>query len=352
MIALAINDFNVSYPNFEPGTIINPDEVDVNFADVMIRMNQIIDVLNQITDGIGGNGSDIIDIGDVLPFVSTKLQPFLEEFLTRLQSTQSDASGAKFIGTSFIPDVQGGTVQDVLESLHTLHKSLEALVEAYNDEIHERANGIQSELDSVEARTTSNETSITALQNEKLNASDAYTKEQTDTEIAHLESQVYQDMFTKYDTNKALLLKTDKRGNHEGTWQGVNLGDIANVVGASGVVIDTVRPEPRERLMWYNPSNNDYQLYLNGQWRINTRPTQIKKVHSRISPSAPFSTVALNIPEFNPLYDAFIVMKNSIFVAEEADYRVNPDGKSIIFYDTLDAGTTIDIIAFIATPAT
>lgn len=348
---MAIKDFNVSYPDFELDTIINPDEFDVNFADIMIRINQIIDVLNQITDGIGGDGSDIIDIGDVLPFTSPKLQGFLDEFLTRLQSTEVE-SGAKFIGTSFIPDVQGGTVQDVLESLRSLHVALKALVESYNDTIHARVDVVEGDMGVIEGRVTVSEESIATLQNEKLNVSDAYTREQTDTEIAHLESQVYEDMYTKLDSDILLDEKTDVNGNHKGTWQGINISDISNIVGASGVVIGNVQPaNPSERMLWFNPSNNEYALYLNGQWRINTRPTQIKRVHNRVVLGADSNIVDIGIENFNPLYDAFIVHQNSTFIAEDFEYQLSADGLSILSATPWTAGTTFDFIAFIATPA-
>jgi len=360
-MSVKINPFSVSYPRFELDTVIEPDEFNVNNADVMIRMNQIIDVINHITGGATvenedgttrfSHGAEIVDLGVILPFASSKLRAFLEEMVARLQSHEHGESGALFVGASVIPGVSGNTVQEQLESLKYLLDEQIALEKFNNEAINERARIIEEDAAVLEGRVTESEEDITSLDERKANVTDVYTTTQTDREISHLEAQVYGDMYTRTQSNALLDGKVDKGSNHTGAWQGINVSDLANTIGASSVVIDVVRPQPRERLMWYNPSNNDYQLYLNGQWRINTRPTQIRKVHNRVVLGADSSNVAIGIANFNAQYDALIVMKNSVFVAEGFEYEVNAQGTHITSASPFKAGTTLDFLAFIATPA-
>lgn len=357
---MTINAFNVSYPDFELGTIINPDELDVNFADIMIRINQIIDVVNHLTDGLitdngdgtvtDSSGADLVDINSIAGFTSPKLQTFLEEVVAKLQSIDGGGlSGASFIGASAIPGVVGDSVQEQLESLKTLLDGVVTQHTADNDAINARATQIESDASVLTDRVTATELEIDSLQVDKLGVGEAYNKTQTDTAIAQLENQVYQDMYTK--TESDTLLGENLTKDHIGTWQGINVSDIADVVGASGVAIQNTAPStPYERLLWFNPSNNEYRLYLNGQWRINTRPTQIKKVHNRVTLGADATVVGIGIPDFNPLYDAFIVMQNSVFIAEGFEYSAS--GANITLATTATAGTVFDFIAFIAQPAT
>lgn len=354
---MTINAFSVSYNDFELDTIINPDEFDVNFADIMIRMNQLIDVANHITDGANvenedgttrlSDGSEIIDIGPILPFTATKLQAFLEQVLARLTSSGVE-SGASYIGSYNIPGVIGSTVQEQLESLKLLLDELQALHVSDNTAINERATVIERDVEDLNTRVEGFEADVSQLNGDKMNKSDAYTKSQTDMEIAQLEAQVYNELYTKEEADNLLDEKTNNDGNHAGTWQGINVSDIANVVGASDVAIQVAQPAPRERMLWFNPSTNEYTIYLNGQWRINSRPTQIKKVHNRVVLGVDTDTVGIGIPNFNPNLDAFIVMQNSTFIAEGFDYTVS--GSTITNATPWNAGTVFDFVAFIASP--
>jgi hypothetical protein len=350
---VTINAFNVSYDDFELGTIINPDEFDVNFADIMIRINQLIDVVNHITDGRTienedgtfslSDGSDIIDIGEIAPFTSPKLQAFLEEVIARLTSTELE-SGASFIGSSDIPGVVGNTVQEQLESLKTLLDEMQVYFQTHVDRldasdvaINIRIDDTNTHLDSVEARVATNEATLPTKADKEF----TYTK----TEIETL-------FYTNPQIDTLLDEKTDKTGDHVGTWQGLNVEQFADSIGASGVVFSQTYPTaPEEKMVWFNPVTNEYRIYLNGQWRIQSKPTQIKKVHNRVTLGVDTGTVSIGIQDFNPEFDAFIVTQNSAFIAEGFEYTVDETGTTIVHPDgTWDTGTIFDFVAFIAVP--
>ena len=190
---MAIRSFNVTYNDFELDQIIHPDEFDVNFADISIRMNQIIDVLNQITDGMGGNGADIIHVGDVFPFQDEKLQPFLESLIGRLQSTEGELSGAEFIGSMSIAGIEGNTVQEQLYSL-------KELLDGFYLQINSQLDAFGDRVDAVETTTTETRNDMNAMETRFTNAesdialraksSDVYTKTETDLNIDQSEASI------------------------------------------------------------------------------------------------------------------------------------------------------------------
>lgn len=344
-----IREFNVSYADFQLGEIINPDEFDVNYSDIAIRINQIITVLNQITDGIGGNGADIVHIGDVLPFTSDRLQVFLQELVDQLRSNGQD-SGAQFIGSLQIAGVTGDTVHEQIVSLHTQLVELRTKLDADILAVNDRVNVTNSELADVTARTFSLENRTLFIEENKADVSTVYTKIQTDTEIAQLESVINRDFYNVTEADALLNAKTNRTGNHAGTWQGINVSDLAGAIGAEGIAIQNTRPTtPTNGLLWFNPSNGGYELFLNGQWRINTKPTQIKKVHKRVVLSTDSNTVSIGIPNLDTELDAFIVMQNSVFIAEGFEYTAT-DTYITATNGTWTAGTVFDFVAFIGAP--
>ena len=143
MITVAINQVKIPYPDFKLHEIIDPEQFDLNNAELQNKINAVITVLNQITDSIadGSSGADNISLTAIQPFISTKLQSFLEEVISRLQSTQDGSSGADFIASTPIPGVTGATVQQQLESLKTI-------------------------LDLIQTQTNSNTTNISSLQSQ------------------------------------------------------------------------------------------------------------------------------------------------------------------------------------------
>jgi len=362
---MTIHSFNVSYPDFKVGDIIQPDELDVNFSDIAIRINQIIDVVNHITDGLittnedgtvtDSSGADIIDINAISRFTSPKLQAFLQEVIDQLESN-AEFSGAHFIGSFPIPGVVGDTVYEQLVSFKTLLDDLKTELENEVTRLDGRVDETNEHLDQTDlnvANLTTRMNNAEADLATKAESDDVYTKTEIDTKLTDLRNGVDEDFYDTSEMDAKLDEKTDKTGNHEGTWQGINLDDIAEAIGADGLVISNNQPSnPTEKLMWFNPSKNEYLLYLNGQWRIQARPTQIKKVHNRVVLNADATSVTIGIPNFDANFDALDVYKNSIAIFEGYEYTLSADGLSINIAtdDPWTAGTTFDFVTYIAQP--
>lgn len=353
-----ISKFNVSYPDFELGQIINPEEFDVNNADIANRLNLVIDVLNQITDGVNSagqpaDGTAIIDSGTISPFTSGKLQALLEEIVARLRSTTDSISGADFIGLTPVSGWNSNTVQSQFEELKSVTDQMTADRISGDNNLQSQITTLNGTVSSHGTRLSSAETSITSLQSSKADVSNTYTKLQVDSNISALDTSIRADFYSKSEVNSLLSGKTSYTGNHAGTWQGIDVNDLAGVIGAQGCVISNTQPtSPTEGLLWFNPTNNQYTIYLNGQWRINSKPTQIGKRHNRVTLGSAVSTVNIGISGFNPLYDAFFVTQNSVFINEGYEYSVGVDGVSItkLGGGTWDIGTVFDFMAFVVQP--
>ena len=119
---MTIADLSLSYDDFRWNDIIDPDAFDQNNYEITLKVNTIIDIVNQITDSIvnGSSGADAISLTAIEPFVSVKLQTFLEDVIAQLKNTTDGESGADFVSSTSIEGVIGNTIQEQLESLKDL----------------------------------------------------------------------------------------------------------------------------------------------------------------------------------------------------------------------------------------
>lgn len=348
-----IRSFNVSYNDFQLDQIINPDEFDVNFADIGIRINQIIDVLNQITDGIGGSGAELIHMDDIAPFTSQKLQGFLQELVTRLQS-KAEVSGASLIGTFPVEGITGENVQQQLESLAGLLTQLRTDLETNVVRIDDLIRVNTSFIAEHSARITTAEEELLRLDGDKVSRESVYDRGEVEGRLVDVQDDIYANTYNKDESDALLANKVTIGSNHSGKWQGLDVSDIARVIGAKDLVISNTQPtNPTERLLWFNPSNHQYTLFLDGRWRVNGTPMKIVEKNNRVVLGASANNVTIGITDFDPRYDALLVFQNSTFIAKGYEYTIMADGLRITKPSgSWDAGTTFDFVAHISTPVT
>lgn len=119
---MAISDLQVPFPDFKLSEIINPEEFDQNNQSLVTKIEQIIAIVNQITDSVtnGSSGADKISLTPIAPFLSNKLQSYLGEIVMKLKSSKEGLSGSEFIGSPAIAGTTGLTVYDQLVSLKTV----------------------------------------------------------------------------------------------------------------------------------------------------------------------------------------------------------------------------------------
>jgi hypothetical protein len=118
-----IEDLYLPYPDFKLQEIIDPEQFDVNNEYTVNKINEVLAIINQITNGLpvggGGGGSseaDLISLKPIIGFVSTNLQNFLEDVIAKL----TGSGGGTFIGTPVNAGVSGTSVGAQLRSLKVL----------------------------------------------------------------------------------------------------------------------------------------------------------------------------------------------------------------------------------------
>lgn len=127
---MPIKYVNIPYPDFKLHEIIDPEQFDLNNDTFSKRLNEIIELLNTLTESAkeGGSGADKISLAPIAPFTSDKLQVFLQSIIDRLLSSESGSSGSEFIGSPSIEGVTGNTISEQLYSLKSLFDMLKSSV--------------------------------------------------------------------------------------------------------------------------------------------------------------------------------------------------------------------------------
>jgi len=127
---MAIESKTLPYPDFVVNEILDPQEFDDNNATLVNAVNEIIALLNVLTDSVtdGASGADSIAITPVDSFSSVTIQSLIEEINAKLKAVTDGASGADYIGASAIDGVTGATVQSQLESLKSLVDTINAII--------------------------------------------------------------------------------------------------------------------------------------------------------------------------------------------------------------------------------
>lgn len=113
-----IEDLYLPYPDFKLQEIIDPEQFDINNEYTVIKMNEVLSILNQLINSTtdGESGADLVNLTPITGFVSIKLQAFLEEIIAKLESS----TGSTIIGTPLNEGVSGTNVNAQLRSLKVL----------------------------------------------------------------------------------------------------------------------------------------------------------------------------------------------------------------------------------------
>lgn len=112
---------NVTYNNFKLLEVIDPDQFDANFSEIVTKLDTVIDLINhyaQTTDG--DSGADNVGLTTIVGIAGNTIQAFLEALITQFKSSVDGSSGADFINATAIAGVTGTTIQAMLESLKSL----------------------------------------------------------------------------------------------------------------------------------------------------------------------------------------------------------------------------------------
>lgn len=245
---MTLNGLSISYPDFKLNDVIDPEQFDINNREIVLRINEIKDVVNKITDSVVGDGSgaDQISLTAIAPFTSTKLQAFLGEVLNRLKSTTAGTSGSEFIGSPAIAGVTGATVYSQLGSL-------KALLDSIQGQVTTDVNALAAHKGSVDHDGRYyTEAETDAKLAVKADANTLYTRAQLDG--GQLDGRYYTEaelvngaMDTRYYTESEVnsIVDANKNGDHVGTWRGMVPSQVSEAInGARLDVIEGIQPKP------------------------------------------------------------------------------------------------------------
>src|SRR5690606_14879409 len=190
--------------------------------------------------------------------------------------------------------------------------ALKEMIEDARDALEAEVVRLDGRIDEAMAQITLNRDFAGALANQvnslssqlalKANVVDVYSKEQTHSLI----QQTIDGVYTKEETDDILTSKTDKTGNHEGTWQGLRPSDFSRLQGA--------------------------------QYKFD-------KVQHRVVLDTESNQVEIGF-DINPTIDLLLVRQNSIPIEEGFEYNI-VDNTIVKLDGTWEAGTTLHFIGLI-----
>jgi hypothetical protein len=216
------------YPEFQLGAIIDPFEHNANNSEMLIKINQMVTVLNSF---IGGEANTSISamaihMPAVDPIIASDLETFLRTLISSLRSVEKDKSGAHFVKSTPIRGIPGETIWEQLSF------------------ISEAITGVDAETG--EPIVTEGDQEITlAGQLKKLLEDFALHKSGDDHDSRY---------YLKEEMDDKLELKLNKKDDdYEGTWQGWTVEKMRSFTGTGFGVIEVLSADPinpKEGRIW------------------------------------------------------------------------------------------------------
>lgn len=117
---MTINPLQIPYDDFKSGDVIDSEQFDLNNLYIKNTVNEMVLFLNNL---IGAGGGELVSITPVPPYTATTVQGFLNEFLAKLASVETGASGASAINTASQNAIPGSTVEAQFTSINALLNS-------------------------------------------------------------------------------------------------------------------------------------------------------------------------------------------------------------------------------------
>lgn len=183
-----ILNLTLAYPDFQLNQVIDPDQVDLNNAQITSKVNEIASKINTLVSGT--TGASNITIAPLTQFANKST---LQDTIKAIVDTLIDMGGAAFIGASF----QGGkvTIQDFLDNINTIvTNNADSLVRLTDRMVaQENMNEVQKgKLDTIETNVSTNASGISAVKTRVENIETA--NQITNNKVTAIESKnTYQD---------------------------------------------------------------------------------------------------------------------------------------------------------------
>lgn len=148
------------YPDFQMGELIDPEQHDTNNLYIEGKINELIDLINKITQSVedGDSGANQIAISPISSYNSSNVQDILEELINRLTTIINGIGGSDYISSVAITGVNGNTVKTQLISLKNL-------IDAEKTRITNLTTTVNNQTTAINTLSTNTTNSINALSN-------------------------------------------------------------------------------------------------------------------------------------------------------------------------------------------
>lgn len=115
----SLRQITLPYDNFQLNAIIDPYEHNANNAELVVKINQMVTVLNSfINDEANLNLTAMaVHMPAVEPIPEQDLESFLRELIGLIRSTEPDASGAHFVKSATIQGIPGDNIWEQLANI-------------------------------------------------------------------------------------------------------------------------------------------------------------------------------------------------------------------------------------------
>lgn len=211
------------YPNFELGEIIDPYEHNANNSEMIIKINEMVSVLNSFINGEANTSLSAmaVNMPGVDPIEGTDLETFLRRLVGAIRSTEPGDSGAHFVQSAKIEGLPGENIWEQISFLS------------------EMVTGINSETGETIDDEAGQDTTLQG-KIEHLLRDFALHVSGSDHDLRY---------YTKEEIDNMLLQYLKKDGDFLGTWQGMTLKRVLSATGTGFGMIeilnqDPINPEP------------------------------------------------------------------------------------------------------------
>lgn len=183
-----ILNLTLAYPDFQLNQVIDPDQVDLNNAQITSKVNEISSKINALVSGT--TGASHITISPLTQFSDKST---VQDTIKAIVDTLVNMGGASFIGANF----QDGkiTIQDFLDNINTIvTNNVDGLVKLTDRMVtQENMNEVQKgKLDTIETNISTNANGINAVKTRVENIETA--NQTTNNKVTAIESKnTYQD---------------------------------------------------------------------------------------------------------------------------------------------------------------
>lgn len=206
------------YPDFELGEIIDPYEHNANNSEMIIKINEMVTVLNSFINGEANTSLSAMAIfmPGVEPIEGTDLETFLRRLVGAIRSTEPNNSGAHFVQSAKIEGLPGSNVWQQVAFLS------------------EMVTGIDAETGQPIDQNEDQETTLSGKL-EKLLHDFALHVSGSDHDLRY---------YTKEEIDNMLLQYLKKDGDFLGTWQGMTLQRVLSATGTGFGMIEVLNEDP------------------------------------------------------------------------------------------------------------